>query len=348
MKLTLRPISFTFRAPLVTAYGTVAERRGFRVELTAGGISGRGEAMPLPAFGTETLEACQAALEAFTLDGEVPQTLDAIEAITAAMKATPAARSAAEGAMLEWVSLKTQKSITLLLGGAREKTISVNALIDGANAKGLADEARKAVDDGFQTLKIKVAARTLGVDAQRLHAVRNAVGGDVRLRIDANGRWSESTARAALRGLEALKVELCEQPVRAGDVESLRRVRQAVPCLIAADEALLIDDASNAVLDVYPVPAAQILVLKPMAVGGLLPALDLARRARIVGVDCYVTTSLDGPIARAAAAQLASVVGGPYAHGVSTLELFAGVAADRFTPVRGRISAFEEPGWGVA
>jgi L-alanine-DL-glutamate epimerase-like enolase superfamily enzyme len=131
----------------------------------------------------------------------------------------------------------------------------------------------------------------------------------------------------------------------AGDVESLRRVRQCVPCVIAADEALL--TGASRVLEQTPVTAAQVIVLKPMVLGGLLPALSLAKRARDVGVDSYVTTSLDGPIARAAAAQLASVIAGPYSHGVSTYELFEGVAADRFTPKNGTIRAFDDLGWGV-
>lgn len=346
MKLTLTPISFTFKRPIVAAYGRIAERRGLRVTLETDGFIGRGEAMPLPEFGTESLEACQRALAAFVVE-RAPASIAEIEPMTESLKATPAARSAAEGALLEHLSRRTKISISQLLGGSKAQSIQVNALIDGDDARGLAAAAKAAVEAGFSTVKVKVGAHPLGIDAQRLMAVRNAVGPNVRLRIDANGGWSESTARAALRGLEALNLELCEQPVVSHDVESMRRIRQAVPCRIAADEVLLVPDASTRVLDVYPVPAAQVLVLKPMVLGGVLPALALAKRAREVAVDSYVTTSLDGPIARAAAAMLASVVSGPYAHGVSTLELFEGVAADRFTPVNGAIRAFDEPGWGV-
>ncbi len=346
MKLTLSPISFTFIKPIVAAYGRIAERRGIRVVLEASGIEGRGEAMPLPEFGTESLDECQRALAGFSFE-RLPASLAQVDPLLESLKATPGARSAAEGAFLEYLSRTLKTPIAQLLGGAKAQSIRVNALIDGDNAAGLAAAASAAVEAGFTTLKIKVGARPLGIDAQRLAAVRAAVGPTVRLRIDANGGWTESTARAALRGLEALHLELCEQPVVARDVESMRRIRLAVPCIIAADEALLLDDAPTQVLNVYPVPAAQVLVLKPMILGGVLPALALAKRANQVAVDCYVTTSLDGPIARAAAAMLASVVSGPYAHGVSTLELFEGVRADRFTPVRGAIRAFDELGWGV-
>ena len=344
MKLSLSPLSFTFKTPLVAAYARIAERRGFQVTLDADGVIGRGEAMPLPQFGTEALDACQRAVEQFAVT-TLPSTIVEIEAMTEPLKETPAARSAVEGALLEYLSRKTKKPIAQLLGGSKAQSIQVNALLEGMTAADLVTAARKAVDAGFSTLKIKVAARPLTIDAQRLMAVRKAVGPNVRIRVDANGGWSESAARSALRGLEALHLELCEQPVVARDVESMRRIRLAVPCVIAADEALM--TGATQVLEQYPTTAAQVIVLKPMTLGGVLPALALAKKAREVAVDSYVTTSLDGPIARAAAAQLASVVAGPYAHGVSTLELFASVSADRFTPIHGAIRAFDELGWGV-
>lgn len=346
MKLSLVPIAFTFKVPILAAYGRIAERRGFRVVFEHDGVTGRGEAMPLPQFGTESMNDCRQALERFVSD-RLPESLADIEPLTESLKATPAARSAIEGAMLEFVSRRLKLPIAQLMGGSKTKSIQVNALIEGENAHALAEAARVAVEAGFSTLKIKVAARSLSVDAQRLAAVRRVVGPNVKLRVDANGRWSESMARAALRGLESMNLELCEQPVALHDVESLRRIRQAVPCAIAADEALLVEGAAARLLEAYPVSAAQVLVIKPMALGGLLPALALVKRARELGVESYVTTSLDGPIARAAAALLASVLWSPYAHGLSTFELFEGVTPDRFTPVGGSIQAFNELGWGV-
>ncbi len=353
MKLSIEPISFTFKTPVTTAHGRVSERRGLRVSFETAGAVGRGEAMPWPQLGTESLEACQRALEQVTVSA-LPTSVDDVARTVATLKETPAAQSALEGALLEHLSRRRKVSITRLLGEPQTQSIQVNALIDGEDAEHLARAAKEAVEVGFTTLKVKVAARSLSADAQRLLAVRQAVGPNVRLRIDANGGWSESTARAALRGLDALHLELCEQPVTAGDVESLRRVRLAVPtCPIAADEVLLVAGSHARVLDAYPVPAAQILVLKPMALGGLLPALALARSAEAQGVACYVTTSFDGPLARAGAVALAGVLQSSshgatsLAHGVSTVELFAGVAPDRFTPRQGAIRLFDEPGWGV-
>ena len=89
-------------------------------------------------------------------------------------------------------------------------------------------------------------------------------------------------------------------------------------------------------------------MLKPMALGGVLSALALARRAQQAGVGAYVTTLLDGPIARAAAAHLAAAIPqGDWASGLGTVELFEGAVADAFTPVRGRIRIPAADGLGV-
>ena len=166
--------------------------------------------------------------------------------------------------------------------------------------------------------------------------------------MDANGGWTETAARTALRGIESLAIELCEQPVAAADVQGLGRIRGMVPCRIAADEALLTSAGIDSVFSADRPPAADVLVLKPMALGGLLPALTLARRAQQAGIGAYVTTLLDGAIARAAAAHLAAAIPqGDWASGLATVELFEDSVPDPFTPARGRIRLPPVEGLGL-
>lgn len=345
MTLELRPVSIRLKKALTTSRGPLQERTGFEVRFRHDGIEGRGEAYPLMAFGTESLADAQSALRSFS---PTPiSSIEELQTVLAPLDATPAARFAVESALLEWLALRRGVPVTLLLGEARA-VVHVNTLLEGIDAEGLAESARRAVDAGFRTLKFKVAAKSITLDAMRLHAVRLAVGPDIAIRIDANGGWTEGTARSTLRGLESLRLELCEQPVAPHDVEGLRRVSDLVPIPVAADEALG-DRAHRArVLTVDPRPAAKLLVLKPAVLGGILPSLELASRARTLGLGCYVTTTMDGPIARAAACHLAAVLPpSPYAHGLSTTELFEGLPPDAFTPANGAITLPEIAGWGV-
>lgn len=350
MKLAVAPAEYRLKRPIRTAQGTMDVRRGYLVVLEASGVTGRGEAMPMPSFGTETSLACEDALTRFALVS-LPETLDEVVAATAPLSATPAARFGVECALLEHLARRRGVSVAALLApdGPCRQELLVNALIEGDDAAGLADAAEAAARAGFEVVKVKVAARPLATDAQRLLAVRRAVGPGVKLRIDANCGWTEATARSALRGLEALELEVCEQPVQPGDVEGLRRLRRHVPCRIAADETMLVPSVLDRVLQRDPDAAADVLVLKPAALGGLLPTLALARRAAAAGVDSYVTTLMDGPLSRAAAAHLGVVLPGQaWAHGLSTVELLDGVSDDAFTPRRGRIHFPQGAiGWGV-
>jgi o-succinylbenzoate synthase len=350
MKLVVAQVAYRVRRPIRTAQGTMELRSGFRVGLEVDGVLGRGETMPMPSFGTETYAACQAALAGFELQG-LPGSLDEVAAATLPLLATPAARFGVECALLEHLARRRGLPVAALLAGSGpvRQELLVNALLEGDDAAGLAEAARQAVAQGFSVVKVKVAARPLSVDAQRLLAVRRAVGPGVKIRIDANGGWTEATARSALRGLEALGLEVCEQPVSPGDVEGLRRLRRHVPCRIAADETMLVTDVLDRLLMRDPDAAADVLVLKPAALGGLLPSLQLARRAATAGTDSYVTTLMDGPLSRAAAVHLAAVLPGEaWAHGLSTVELLDGVPDDALTPRGGRIHLSQVPGWGVS
>ncbi|MBE2254169.1 MAG: o-succinylbenzoate synthase [Myxococcus sp.] len=345
MKFEITRASLRLARRVTTSRAVLHEREGLQVTISGDGVSGRGETFPLPAFGTEPLGQAEAAIRAFA-----PQPFAAVEELTLALaplEATPAARFAVECALLEWLARRRGIPVALLLGEGRAD-VAVNALIEGADAASLADEAKRAVDAGFRTLKIKVGSKSVSVDAQRLHAVRLAVGAEVALRIDANGGWSEGTARSTLRGLESLALELCEQPVAAHDVEALRRLAYLGPVPIAVDEGLADASLRARLLEADPRPAAHVLVLKPAVLGGLVPALALARAAAEVGVAAYVTTMLDGSIARAAATHLAAVLPAQtHAHGLSTVELFEGAGRDAFTPKGGVITLPDSAGWGV-
>jgi L-alanine-DL-glutamate epimerase-like enolase superfamily enzyme len=215
----------------------------------------------------------------------------------------------------------------------------VSALLVAHAMPELAREARRAAEAGFRTVKIKVA---LDDGYARAAVVRDAVGPAVRLRVDANGAWTREQALRMLHALAPLDIELCEQPT------ALLEGLEDSPVTIAADELLVA--APELALQ-----RAQAVVLKPMALGGLLPALRWAARARELGRAVVVTTSLDGAIARAGAAHLAAAV---LAAGLATAPLAAGLAtgrllledlcADLLAPRNGVVALRAVPGLGLS
>jgi o-succinylbenzoate synthase len=335
------------KRPLVTSRGVIAERVGFRVRLKGDdGVEGRGEAAPLAPF-TESLNDCEAAL-AQPLPLSSLNSVNDIEGLLAAWNTTPAARHALECACLEILARRAGVPVAKLLSPRPRTEVPVSALLQSASPADLAQEAAVAVEAGFSTLKVKMGAQPLHVDANRLLAVRRAVGPTVKLRVDANGAWSEGEARTALRGLSTLALELCEQPVAANAHDAMARLRGTVGCALALDEGLLVPQTAARVIDANAPKAADVWVLKPMALGGLLPARRLAQKAAQLGVGVYVTTLMDGAFAAVAALHLACAVGGDeWAHGLATLSELSGEEREALKPREGRMVLPLPMGWGI-
>ncbi len=356
-ELRLRPFRLALRTAVPGAGNGHRERSGVLIAVVdEEGHVGHGEATPLVEFGTEDLAVTTSLLGdlAEKLSGRpLPASCDQVECLIAEfpeLRSAPAARCALESALLDLAAQRADVPLARFLSASARPFIPVSALLSTSQPEELAREAFAALQQGFRVVKVKVGGRALSDDAKRLIAVRRAVGEDVKIRIDANGAWTEAEAATALRGLSPLKLELCEQPVPAGNHAALRRLRWQVCCPIAADESVSQPGASDVLLDGEDGPAADVLVLKPMVLGGLLPSLRLAHRADELGVGYYVTSSLDGVVARLGAAHLAAALPkAEWASGLAVGQLFEkDTGPDPCPPRGGEIRLSSLPGLGLA
>lgn len=331
------PFSLALARPLATAAGTIDRRQGFLVRLGEG-PAGLGEASPLPGW-TEALDECRDALHAAT-GGDDPTSADALPA----MPAAPAARHGLELALLDRAARVAGVPLYRHLGGeARVSAVPVNATVGDADLESTVEAARAAVDRGFRAVKLKVGARAVDVDLERVAAVRAAVGSGVELRVDANGAWTPEQAATAIDSLAEQAVSLVEQPLEAAALAAHADLRgRGVD--VALDESLRAHPA-DAVLDAG---AADVLVLKPMALGGVGRSRALADQAAQRDVDVVVTTTVDAAVARTAAVHLAAALGVDRACGLATADRLAeDVAEDPAPVVDGAISVPQSAGNGV-
>jgi O-succinylbenzoate synthase len=194
---------------------------------------------------------------------------------------------------------------------------------------------------GCRTAKVKVAepGQTLADDQARLEAVRDAIGADGAVRIDANGGWSVDEAVAAIAVLDraAGGLEYVEQP--SATVEDLAAVRRRVGVPIAADESI------RRAADPYRVrdlEAADIAVLKVQPLGGVRACLRIAED---IGLPVVVSSALETSVGIAAGVALAAALPDlPYACGLATVQLFtADVVADSLLPVDGALAVRVPP-----
>jgi L-alanine-DL-glutamate epimerase-like enolase superfamily enzyme len=134
-----------------------------------------------------------------------------------------------------------------------------------------------------------------------MRAIRGAVGPDIGLRVDANQGWSPANAVVALRGLEPFNVQFCEQPVPYWDWEGLKFVRGKVAVPVMADEAI---HSPHDVIDGIRRDAMDMINIKLMKSGGILPGLRIATIADAANIQCMVGCMSETRIALTAAAHL--------------------------------------------
>lgn len=349
-----------FALPLVhrldTAALSMASRRGILLELeSADGQVGLGEISPLIPPPGNALPALARELE------HLGRALvdEPLEALTAAVERWPAAtprldlgqrRAVSAGIDMAVADLEAQAAgvtVARRLTADPATEVPVNAMVHATGPETAAREAARAVAAGFGTVKLKVgSAGSPAAEVRRVDAVRAALGPGPRLRLDANGAWSPEEAVAVIGALEHADIELVEQPVPAADLAGLAFVRRRVGPAVAADEAITSVAAAEQVL---AREAADVLIVKPMVVGGLGPARRIIDRARSAGCPVIVTTTVDSGVATAAAIHLAATLQAPLpACGLATAGMLLSTLVSGLPAVtRGIVSVPSGPGLGV-
>ena len=184
-----------------------------------------------------------------------------------------------------------------------------------------------------RTAKVKIADRGEGrdTDLARVSAVRDALGGDGRLRVDVNAAWSVDEAAERINELDWFDLEYVEQPVAT--IEEMIELRRRISVPIAADEVIR---QSPDPMEVVEREAADLLVLKVQPLGGVQRTLDLAERS---GMDVVISSALETSVGLAAGLRAAAALPElPYDCGLATAVLLEGdVTTDPLLPIGGSI-----------
>ncbi|WP_396667789.1 o-succinylbenzoate synthase [Microbacterium sp. R86528] len=213
--------------------------------------------------------------------------------------------------------------------------VAVNATIPAVGAAAAAEILARF--DGCRTAKVKVAepGQTLADDVARVQAVREAMGSEGRIRVDANGAWNIDEAEHAIHALAEFDLEYVEQP--CASVDELAEIRRRVKYMgipIAADES--VRKAADP-LAVARAGAADLLVIKAQPLGGVNRALEIVAEA---GLPAVVSSALDTSIGLSMGVTLAAALEQlDYDCGLGTAALFTSdVTSPALTPQSGALS----------
>lgn len=195
-----------------------------------------------------------------------------------------------------------------LLGGvassAGKPQVKTDVTISLNPASTMVADAMRAVDSGFDALKIKLGAPSALDDVDAVLSINQAVGKRASLRLDANQAWSPKEAVRVIQAIEqaGVTIELVEQPVKAADIAGLKYVTERTLSPILADEAVFGTADAIHILDSQ---SADLLNIKLMKTGGLSQATEIAAIARRFHRACMIGCMLESHVSVTAAAHFA-------------------------------------------
>jgi L-alanine-DL-glutamate epimerase-like enolase superfamily enzyme len=338
------PYALPFREPYVTARGRLEQREMVLLRLrTEDGLVGLGEAVPLSLRGGVSLPDVVQELEELAEGDSLPlffehTTLEvaSVEEIDPRLRLSAPARCALFTAIDDLYGRYNESE------AFERAPLPCNATLVGGAPEEVADSALRWAADGYTTFKLKLGT---GADVAQVRAVREALGPEAKIRVDANAAWSLRTATAVLAELEPLGIEFAEQPV-AGMEEAAQLARvTSIP--LAGDESIVTpEDAERA----DATGAFQLAGIKISKVGGNYAGMLIGE-----ALPSYVSSALDGPVGIASAAHLAGNVrefiwpgNSDRAHGLATQRLFASTIAAVECELRdGKLHPPPGPGLGV-
>lgn len=257
------------------------------------------------------------------------------------------AKAAVEMAL--WDALGRTMGIPLfsLLGGKVRDSVPIRWGIGFGDPAAVAAEAGERVASGFGAIKLKIGRPGTGEDERTVAAVRDSVGDDVAIMIDANSAFSTvGQALTDLRRLESYDLQLIEQPLPRHRHRDLAEIRRQLRTPI------LLDESMRTWWDAYEIArhsAADVVSVYLSESGGVLAALDACTVASAAGMQTLLGSQCELGIATAAMAHLGVVAPGLNYQSDATghLRYRRDVIQEQLTYRDGHLFPPETPGLGV-
>jgi len=265
----------------------------------------------------------------------------------AASTRTPCAKTGVDMALYDIMGKAVNQPVHNLIGGLVFEKIPIAIEIGMRSPEEMAEEAADWVRRGLTVVKIKAGHGGIEEDLRRIKAIRDAVGDEVKLRVDPNTHWTVAESKRACKYLSGLNFEYLEQPIPAWNLDGMAEIRSQTGVAINADEAAF---TVYDVMELSRRKAADVINMKVPKVGGILQAKKVAAVADAVGMGCMLGAEGEVAVCIAAKAHIAaSTRNAIYASDFTELStLKAHLLNEPFEMDRtGRIDVPRGPGLGV-
>ncbi len=315
MKITrfeLFPLRIPLKAPFVTSLGSLSEVESVVLRTTtADGLIGWGECNPFWSINGETQETClvvgkhlaKALIDHDATDIEgVHHTMDRL------IFGNNSIKSAFDIAVHDIAAQASGKPLYQFLGADDPgsppgigRQLITDYTVSLGSAEEMATGAKDIVRNGFTVIKVKLGSGA-EEDIARIRAIREAIGNSIPLRIDANQGWTPEIAINVLNALSPFNIQHCEEPIPRWQFMEMRRVKEASPIPIMADESCCDHHDAERLI---ALGACQRFNIKLGKSGGLFKARKIIALAEAMGMEVQIGGFLESRLAWTAAAHLA-------------------------------------------
>lgn len=317
--LTIEPRTLHFKQPAKTSRGAYTTRRVWYLHLTNDDCPGRegiGECAPLPDLSCDARPDYETILRRFCAEIEQRGGLD-----PEALRDYPSMLFGLETAFRHYE--RHSYALWDTPFSRSEAGIPINGLIWMADYERMLAQIETKLASGFRCVKLKIGAINFEDELQLLRYIRRHFSAkEIELRVDANGAFAPSDALEKLERLAELDLHSIEQPIRAGQWETMARLTATTPLPIALDEELIgVNDLAEKerLLDTI---RPQYIILKPSLHGGLQGANEWIRMADERKTGWWITSALESNIGLNAIAQWCATFDNPRPQGLGTGALF--------------------------
>lgn len=185
-----------------------------------------------------------------------------------------------------------------------ERGIPINGLIWMGDYSYMLEQIQVKIDEGYRCIKLKIGAINFDEELQLLKYIRNRFSAqDLTLRVDANGAFKPKDALSKLQKLALFDLHSIEQPIQAGQWDTMAQLTKDSPLPIALDEELIGVNDMRKKLELLQKTGPQYIILKPTLHGGLNGVSEWIELAEKLNIGWWITSALESNIGLNAIAQ---------------------------------------------
>lgn len=348
-RVELYRLRVPLKEPFVISLETITHAENILVLLrTADGLTGYGECSPYRTITGENQQGAYAVGRELgrLLLGKDPIALeDNLDRLDSHIYGNRCIKSAFDMALYDLAARYAGLPLYAFLGGKNDRELRTDMTVSIGKPEKMAADALSFLEAGFEAIKVKVGTSTQA-DLARIRAIREAVGPDIPLRIDANQGWDLPTATRSLKALASFDIEYCEAPIPKQQYESLPRLRKQSPIPIMADESLF--DHHDA-FRLAQLGACDFFNIKLAKSGGIRNALRIVAVAEAAGIPSQVGCFSETRLGITAPAHLALARRSIHHYDMDSFLMLAEDPIEGGIDYRpgGRISVPDAPGLGI-